>query len=170
MDHQKLNILLIVGTFYFGGCGGQGYYFWPNPRVITKKSTIQDFQITFKPKLAWINLHARAKWKINVFVGAPCIVPDWHALFIWWLRNGSQSKDSFLLGWQITIKTCCRKQTITSSSFSDILESLTCGLVVGLLSFWKGSDAMIFFIHYRSNIFLTCIKVQLIWQISWFTK
>ena len=34
-----------------------------------------------------------------------CVVPDWHALFIWWLRNGSQSKDSFLLGWQITIKT-----------------------------------------------------------------
>ena len=34
-----------------------------------------------------------------------CIVPDWHALFIWWLCNGSQSKDSFLLGWQITIKT-----------------------------------------------------------------
>ena len=84
-----------------------------------------------------------------------CVVPRWHALFVWWLRNGSQSKDSFLLGWQITIKTCCRKQTITSSSFSDILESLTCGLVVGLLSFWKGSDAMIFFIHYRSNIFLT---------------
>ena len=47
----------------------------------------------------------------------------------------------------------CRKQTITSSSFSDILESLTCGLVVGLLSFWKGSDAMIFFIHNTDQTF-----------------
>ena len=27
MDHQKLNILLIFGTFSFGGCGGQGCYF-----------------------------------------------------------------------------------------------------------------------------------------------
>ena len=72
MDHQKLNILLIFGTFYFGGCGGQGCYFWPNPRVISKKSAIQDSQITFKPKLACIFLPARAKWNITVCVGTPC--------------------------------------------------------------------------------------------------
>ena len=73
MDHQKLNILLIFGTFSFGGCGGQGCYFWPNPRVISKKSAIQNSQITFKPKLACIFLPARAKWNINVCVGTPCI-------------------------------------------------------------------------------------------------
>ena len=72
MDHQKLNILLIFGTFYFGGCGGQGCYFWPNPRVISKKSAIQNSQITFKPKLACIFLPARAKWNITVCVGTPC--------------------------------------------------------------------------------------------------
>ena len=72
MGHQKLNILLIFGTFSFGGCGGQGCYFWPNPRVISKKSAIQDSQITFKPKLACIFLPARAKWNINVCVETPC--------------------------------------------------------------------------------------------------
>ena len=72
MDHQKLNNLLIFGTFSFGGCGGQGCYFWPNPRVISKNSAIQDDQNTFKPKLACIFLPARAKWNITVCVGTPC--------------------------------------------------------------------------------------------------
>ena len=72
MDHQKLNILLIFGTFSFGGCGGQGCYFWPNPRVISKNSAIQDYQNTFKPKLAWIFLPARAKWSIQVCIETPC--------------------------------------------------------------------------------------------------
>ena len=72
MDHQKLNILLIFGTFSFGGCGGQGCYFWPNPRVISKKSAIQDSKTTFKPKLACIFLPARAQWIIQVCIGTPC--------------------------------------------------------------------------------------------------
>ena len=72
MDHQKLNILLIFGTFSFGGCGGQGCYFWSNPRVISKRSAIQDSQMTFKPNLACIFLPARAKWDINVCVETPC--------------------------------------------------------------------------------------------------
>ena len=72
MDHQKLNILLIFCTFSFGGCGGQGCYFWPNPRVIRKNSTIQDSQNTFKPKLACIFLPIRAKWSIQVCVETPC--------------------------------------------------------------------------------------------------
>ena len=72
MDHQKLNILLIFGTFSFGGCGGQECYFWPNPRVISKNSAIQNFQTTFKPKLACIFLPTRAKWSIQVCVGTPC--------------------------------------------------------------------------------------------------
>ena len=72
MDHQKLNILLIFCTFSFGGCGGQGCYFWPNPRVIRKNSTIQDSQNTFKPSLACIFLPIRAKWSIQVCVETPC--------------------------------------------------------------------------------------------------
>ena len=56
------------------GCGGQGCYFWPNPRVISKKSAIQNSQITFKPKLACIFLPTRAKWSIKVCVGTPCII------------------------------------------------------------------------------------------------
>ena len=73
MDHKKLTILLIFGTLSIGGCGGQGCHFWPNQRLISKNSTIQDSQTTFKPKLACIFLSVRAKWSIKVCVGTPCI-------------------------------------------------------------------------------------------------
>ena len=75
----KKKILNKLMEFYWNfaisqnwGCGGQGCYFWPNPRVISKKSAIQDSQITFKLKLACIFLPARAKWNINVCVDTPC--------------------------------------------------------------------------------------------------
>jgi hypothetical protein len=51
MDHQKFTILLIFGTFSFGGCGGQGSYFYPIQRVIGQIPTIQDSQTTFKSNL-----------------------------------------------------------------------------------------------------------------------
>ena len=38
MDHQKSTILWILGTPSVGGCGGQGCYFQPNPRVISQIS------------------------------------------------------------------------------------------------------------------------------------
>ena len=61
------------------GCGGQGCYFWPNPRVLSKKSAIQDSQITFKPRLACIFLPARAKWIITVCLGTPCtLIKNWN--------------------------------------------------------------------------------------------
>ena len=76
---NKTNFLNKLTEFYwnFGisqncGCGGQACYFWPNPRVIRKNSTIQDSQNTFKPKLACIFLPIRAKWSIQVCVETPC--------------------------------------------------------------------------------------------------
>ena len=69
---KRTQYLLIFGTFSFGGRGGQGCYFWANQRVVGKNSAIQNSQITFKPKLACIFLHARTKWSIKVCVGTPC--------------------------------------------------------------------------------------------------
>ena len=71
-NHQKLNILFYFGILSFGGCGGQGYYFWPNQRVISQMSTTQDFQITLKQNLACISLSVKANWNINVCPWTPC--------------------------------------------------------------------------------------------------
>ena len=62
MDHEKFTILLIFGTFSFGGCGGQGSYFWPNQRVIGQIHTTQNSQATFKQNLTCIFLSARARY------------------------------------------------------------------------------------------------------------
>ena len=77
---EKIFFLNKLMEFYWNfaisqnwGCGGQGCYFWPNPRVISKKSAIQNSQITFKPKLPCIFLPARAKWNVTVCIGTPCI-------------------------------------------------------------------------------------------------
>ena len=94
-------------------------------RVISKKSAIQNSQITFKPKLACIFLPARAKWNITFCIGTPCMTS--HLIYkdadINRITTVHLHKGKLFGGWPDLIPTSWGYDRIRLSEYRYVLQT-----------------------------------------------
>ena len=74
MKHQKSHVLLIFGTFSVGGCGGHGFYFQSNPRIISQMSLTNECTDNFfMDESSILDAHLRLLFRAFHY-GTPCIL------------------------------------------------------------------------------------------------